>query len=390
MHHFSSFNNQWYRKSIEYMQDVGRHQAVEVVRRLPRSRGVLQRPLRPADQGADRHAGGAGRSRAAPRATRSPTCAARWARGISRSSIRRCTISRRASNPVLQYAHDQLTLSGAASRTARRSSSRSTASRPPEFCSSCHKVHLDVPVNGYRWFRGFNDYDNWQASGVSGQGARSFYYPAEAAEVRRLPHAARRRRTIRRRRTARSGRTGFAAANTALPFVNHDPVQLKAVQDFLRDGQISVDVFGIARPPDRPRRPGRRARARRRAAAREHVRGRRGVGAVRRRRRRRIAPPPRCSRRSTRCRSSVRRGESVRVEVVRAHAQGRPLLSRRHRRRLRRLGRARGGRRQGPRAAAQRRGGRRRHAARSIRARISIAACSSTSTATRSTSATRG
>ncbi len=32
-------------------------------------------------------------------------------------------------------------------------------------------------VNGYRWFRGFNDYDNWQASGVSGEGARSFYYP---------------------------------------------------------------------------------------------------------------------------------------------------------------------------------------------------------------------
>ena len=49
-----------------------------------------------------------------------------------------------------------------------------------EFCASCHKVHLDVPVNSYRWFRGFNDYDNWQASGVSGQGARSFYYPAES------------------------------------------------------------------------------------------------------------------------------------------------------------------------------------------------------------------
>jgi len=45
-----------------------------------------------------------------------------------------------------------------------------------EFCSTCHKVHLDVPVNHYRWFRGFNEYDNWQASGVSGQGARSFYY----------------------------------------------------------------------------------------------------------------------------------------------------------------------------------------------------------------------
>src|SRR5919201_1404064 len=51
-----------------------------------------------------------------------------------------------------------------------------------EFCSTCHKVHLDVPVNNYRWFRGFNDYDNWQASGVSGQGARSFYYPAKPSK----------------------------------------------------------------------------------------------------------------------------------------------------------------------------------------------------------------
>ena len=25
-----------------------------------------------------------------------------------------------------------------------------------EFCASCHKVHLDVPVNSYRWSRGFN------------------------------------------------------------------------------------------------------------------------------------------------------------------------------------------------------------------------------------------
>jgi len=36
-------------------------------------------------------------------------------------------------------------------------------------------------VNQYRWFRGFNDYDAWQASGVSGQGARSFYYPEKSS-----------------------------------------------------------------------------------------------------------------------------------------------------------------------------------------------------------------
>jgi tetratricopeptide (TPR) repeat protein len=44
----------------------------------------------------------------------------------------------------------------------------------------------------------------------------------------------------------------FPAANTALPYVNRDPVQLKAVQDFLRDGQISVDVFGILRGAEAP------------------------------------------------------------------------------------------------------------------------------------------
>src|SRR5436309_7430731 len=44
----------------------------------------------------------------------------------------------------------------------------------------------------------------------------------------------------------------FPAANTALPFVNHDAAQLKAVQDFLRDGQISVDVFAITRAAEPP------------------------------------------------------------------------------------------------------------------------------------------
>src|SRR5688500_16607620 len=42
----------------------------------------------------------------------------------------------------------------------------------------------------------------------------------------------------------------FAAAHTALPFVNGDRAQLDAVQTFLRDGQISVDVFGIVRGAD--------------------------------------------------------------------------------------------------------------------------------------------
>ena len=44
----------------------------------------------------------------------------------------------------------------------------------------------------------------------------------------------------------------FAAANTAIPFVNHDTEQLKAAQTFLQAGAISVDVFGIVRTASAP------------------------------------------------------------------------------------------------------------------------------------------
>ena len=100
-----------------------------------------------------------------------------------------------------------------------------------EFCSACHKVHLDIPVNNYRWFRGFNDYDNWQASGVSGLGARSFYYPPKSSRCAgcHMPlvdshdpgnidgkiHSHR-----------------FPGANTAVPFVNQDVKQLRATETF--------------------------------------------------------------------------------------------------------------------------------------------------------------
>ena len=114
-----------------------------------------------------------------------------------------------------------------------------------EFCSTCHKVHLDVPVNHYRWVRGFDDYDNWQASGVSFQGARSFYYPAKGQMCAdcHMPMT----------KSADAGNVAglihshqFPAANTALPTANHDEAQLKATEDFLTKGAISVDIFAIS------------------------------------------------------------------------------------------------------------------------------------------------
>jgi len=123
-----------------------------------------------------------------------------------------------------------------------------------EFCSTCHKVHLDVPVNHYRWVRGFNEYDNWQASGVSGQGARSFYYPPkpqqcadchmptesshDAGNVNGVVHSHR-----------------FPGANTALPVANEDAEQLKLTESFLKSGALTVDIFALS-PARLPLKPG--------------------------------------------------------------------------------------------------------------------------------------
>ena len=49
--------------------------------------------------------------------------------------------------------------------------------RTSEFCATCHKVSLDSRVNGYRWLRGQNEFDNWHDSGVALNASRTFYLP---------------------------------------------------------------------------------------------------------------------------------------------------------------------------------------------------------------------
>ncbi len=112
----------------------------------------------------------------------------------------------------------------------------------PEYCAACHKVHLDQPVNNYRWLRGFNEYDNWQASGVSGQGARSFYYPPNPSTCSEchMPLVAS-HDPGNRNGMVHSHR--FAAANTAIAYVNRDEEQLQATEKFLQSGFITVDLF---------------------------------------------------------------------------------------------------------------------------------------------------
>ena len=309
-HHFSSFNNQWYRRSIEYMQDVvgtrpskwcaGCHDHAVFFN------GRFDRPIREQIDTPEAQAG-----------LGCTSCHAivhvGGTMGQGDFTVEYPPLHDLAASeaPLLRWAHDLVTELAPEPhrRTFLKPFHREDAA---EFCSSCHKVHLDVPVNGYRWIRGFNEYDNWQASGVSGQGARSFYYPETPLTCNdcHMP-------LVRSDDPAagdgyvRSHR--FPGANTALPYVNGDAEQLRVVQDFLRAGQISVDVFGITRADETapPRAPDDRTAEPRLSStfAVGEESARFGAGGV-------VTTPAAVIAPLDLVPVSVRRGESVRVEVV--------------------------------------------------------------------------
>ena len=114
-----------------------------------------------------------------------------------------------------------------------------------EYCSTCHKVHLDQPVNNYRWIRGLNEYDNWQGSGVSGQGARSFYYPPKSATCGDC-HMPLEPSKDPGNRQGQIHSHRFAAANMAIAAFNKDETQMKATEQLLKSGFITIDVFAAS------------------------------------------------------------------------------------------------------------------------------------------------
>ncbi len=310
-HHFSSFNNQWYRRSIEYMQEVvgtepskfcaGCHDHAVFFN------GRFDQPIKDQIDTPEAQAGLGCTS--CHSVTHVGSTMGQGDFVIEYPALHDLAAS---DNPVMRGAHDLIT--NLAPEPHRRTFMKPFhQEQGAEFCSSCHKVHLDVPVNDYRWIRGFNEYDNWQGSGVSGQGARSFYYPEtpQTCSSCHMPLVA---------SDDPSADDGFVrshrfpGANTALPHVNRDPAQLAAVQNFLRAGQVTVDVFGVARVDERSSPAGRGARA-----AEPRLSTTFGVGeesgqfgatpTI-------TGPPPQVVGPLGLTAVAVRRGDSVRVEVV--------------------------------------------------------------------------
>ncbi|HYC78625.1 MAG TPA: tetratricopeptide repeat protein, partial [Planctomycetota bacterium] len=117
--------------------------------------------------------------------------------------------------------------------------------RTSEYCGTCHKVSLDTAVNNYRWFRGQNEYDAHQDSGVSKNNARTFYLPEKARscqdchmplEDAPLGDVAAKNGKVRSHR--------FLGPNTALPHVRGDAKTLALIEEF-RKNRLRVDVFAV-------------------------------------------------------------------------------------------------------------------------------------------------
>lgn len=115
-----------------------------------------------------------------------------------------------------------------------------------DFCATCHKVNLNVPVNNYRWFRGQNDFDAWHDSGVALNASRTFYRPPKARQCQDChmpPEPAPLGDVAAKNGMVRSHR--FLAVNTALPFIRGDEDTLKRTEEFMQTEKLTVDVFAV-------------------------------------------------------------------------------------------------------------------------------------------------
>ncbi|MGJ5818228.1 tetratricopeptide repeat protein [Paludibaculum fermentans] len=248
MHHFSSFNNKYYSKSIEYMQDIsgtrGSKWCAGCHDHAVFFNGRFEKPIK--DQIETPEAQNGLGCVSCHSITHVDSTMGNGGFTIEYPKLHDLASSK---NPLIHWVDRFLTK--VEPEPHRRTFLKPFMKDSAEFCSTCHKVHLDEPVNNYRWMRGFNDYDNWQASGVSGQGARSFYYPDKSktcsgCHMDLVPSKdpGNRDGMVHNHR--------FAAANTAVPFVNGDKTQLAAVQGFLQSGFISVDIFAAAPAGEAP------------------------------------------------------------------------------------------------------------------------------------------
>jgi tetratricopeptide (TPR) repeat protein len=155
-----------------------------------------------------------------------------------------------STNRVLQYINQQLVK---AKPEFHKKTFLKPFMRSAEFCSTCHKVSIPQELNKYKEFlRGQNHYDTYLLSGVSGHGARSFYYPEKAVQNCAGCHMPLQHSQDFGANFFNATNTStryihnhlFPGANTGIPYIRGQPEIVKAEEDFLK-GTLRVDIFGV-------------------------------------------------------------------------------------------------------------------------------------------------
>jgi tetratricopeptide (TPR) repeat protein len=152
-------------------------------------------------------------------------------------------------NPLLQWVNNTLV-------KAKPEMHRKTFLKPvikdARFCSTCHKVSLPYALNHYKDFlRGQNHYDTFLLSGVSGHGARSFYYPPRAkghcvsCHMDLVPSRDFGARDFDGRGGTKIHDHFFVGANTGLATIRGRPDVAAIHERFLRDAKVRVDLFAL-------------------------------------------------------------------------------------------------------------------------------------------------
>jgi tetratricopeptide (TPR) repeat protein len=155
-----------------------------------------------------------------------------------------------STNRLLQYVNQQLVK---AKPEFHKKTFLKPFMRTAEFCSTCHKVSLPQELTKYKEFlRGQNHYDTYLLSGVSGHGARSFYYPETAVQNCAGCHMPLKESrdfganffNLTNTHTRYIHDHLFPAANTGIAHLRGRPDIVKAHQEFLKES-LRVDIFGL-------------------------------------------------------------------------------------------------------------------------------------------------
>ncbi len=240
VHHFSSFNNPYYRKSVELL--IAEREVAPVRWCASCHDAMVLYPGRMQDKKVidmDHPNGQAGITCLSCHAID----ALRDVKGNGRVVMAEPDEYpfARSQSPMGKWIHNKLVKS---KPEPHRRAMLKPMHKTPEFCGACHKVGIPPEVNAYRWKRGQNQYDNWHNSGASGNIVRSFYLPPVAKTCTECHMAlAPSNDEGNDNGFVRSHR--FATANATLPMLKAAHEQLALVKKFMQDSVVTVDIFNL-------------------------------------------------------------------------------------------------------------------------------------------------